>query len=118
MPARRASARLAGVVGQLVTCSRKENNRMAANHFLRLLFAAAIALLALAPASAALAVPPTQVTVYVDDTFEDPALTGKCGFPVQIHLEGTVKFITRFDQAGQPVREFQAFPNFRVTFSA
>ncbi len=91
---------------------------MSASRFLHLCLAAIVALLALAPATTALAVPPTQTTVYVDDTFEDPALTAKCGFSVQIHLAGKVRIITHFNEASQPVRVFQAFPNFRVTFSA
>jgi hypothetical protein len=91
---------------------------MSANRFLRLLFAAAIALFALAPATAALAVPPTQTTVYVNDTFEDPSLTTNCGFPVQTHLQGPIKAIRKYDQAGNPVQEIQVAPTFRVTFSA
>jgi hypothetical protein len=91
---------------------------MSVNRLLHLCLAAIVAVLALAPAATALAAPTTQTTVYVDDTFEDPSLTTKCGFSVQIHLEGNVRIITHFNQAGQPVRAFQAFPNFRVTFSA
>lgn len=90
---------------------------MSANRFLHLWLAAIVALLALAPATTARAVPPTQTTVYVNDTFEDPALTTKCGFPVQIHLDGPLKVITRYDQAGTPVRQIQVAPAFRVTFS-
>ncbi|MFN8468343.1 MAG: hypothetical protein U0X20_22490 [Caldilineaceae bacterium] len=73
---------------------------MYANRLLCLCVAAIVALLALAPATTALAVPPTQTTVYVDDTFEDPSLTAKCGFSVQIHLDGPLKLITRYDRAG------------------
>jgi hypothetical protein len=91
---------------------------MSANHVMRLLFAAFVALVTLTPAPAALAVPPTHTTVFVDDTFEDPSLTRKCGFPVQIHLVGPIKAIRRFDQAGNPVQEIQVAPGFRVTFSA
>jgi hypothetical protein len=91
---------------------------MSANPVIRLLCAAIVALVALTPATAARAVPPTHTTVYVDDTFEDPSLTRKCGFSVQIHLEGPIKAIRKVDRAGNPVQEIQVAPGFRVTFSA
>ena len=91
---------------------------MSANRFLRLCLATMVALLALAPATAALAVPPTQTSVYVNETFENAELTAKCGFPVQVHLDGILKVITSYDRAGTPVRQIQVAPAFRVTFWA
>ncbi len=85
---------------------------MSANRFLRLCLAAMVALLALAPATAALAVPPTQTSVYVNETFENAELTAKCGFPVQVHLDGMLKVITHLTRQVPRCAQFQVAPAF------
>lgn len=75
-----------------------------------LLITSMIALLTLALPAVAWAVPPTFQTIQVNDQFEDPFLTPKCGFPVQIHLQGPIKIGVYYDQAGNPVKEIQVSP--------
>lgn len=91
---------------------------MKINLFLRLFVAGMMALLTLAPTAIAFAAPPTFQTVQVDDQFEDPFLTAKCGFSVVTHLQGPIKIGVHYDNAGNPVKEIQVFPHFRVTFLA
>jgi hypothetical protein len=86
--------------------------------FLRFLVAGMMALLTLASTAAAFAAPPTFQTIQVDDQFEDPFLTAKCGFPVLTHLQGPIKIGVHYDQAGNPVKEIQVYPHFQVTFVA
>lgn len=62
-------------------------------------------------AGAAGAVPPVSETVVVDETFTD---TGLCSFPVDVHIEGRIKFVTHFDQEGNIVFD-SATPSFRFT---
>ena len=57
------------------------------------------------------AVPPESETDVVDDTFTDTEL---CSFPVSVHFEGRIKFITHFDQEGDLVFD-SALPSFRIT---
>src|SRR5215207_9471267 len=100
------------------TRATKKEEHMKINAFLRLLIVSLMVLLMLAPTATVFAVPPTFQTVQVDDQFEEPFLTVKCGFPVQVHLQGPIKIGVHYDQAGSPVKEIQVFPHFRVTFSA
>src|SRR5262245_24401311 len=91
---------------------------MKINFVLHLFAVSMMVLLAFAPAAVASAAPPTFQTVQVDDQFEDPFLTAKCGFPVLTHLQGPIKIEVHYDQAGNPIKEIQVFPHFIVTFSA
>jgi hypothetical protein len=69
---------------------------MTTNRFHRLLIAVMMALLALAPFSAALASPPEFSTVPLDVPFP---IAG-CDFPVEGHLKGTLKVSVHLDQDG------------------
>jgi hypothetical protein len=91
---------------------------MKINAFFHLLVISMIFWLTLASTAVAFAAPPTFQTVHVDEQFEDPFLTAKCGFPVQTHLQGAIKIAVHYDRAGNPVKEIQVYPHFIVTFSA
>jgi len=60
------------------------------------------------------AVPPEHSVEHVDETFP---LEGACSFTVLLHIEGDIRHMVFFDQAGNVVRELQVFPGFRVTFT-
>jgi hypothetical protein len=77
----------------MTASSRKE-------HHLRLLVAAILGALALAPA--ALAAPPDVVTHRPIDRTQT---TGICGFPVLVHSEGIFTVWQYLDEAGNVVRE-------------
>jgi hypothetical protein len=72
------------------------------------------AVMVLGPGGVARAVPPEHSVEHVDETFE---ITGECSFTVLGHLEGDVRHMVFFDQAGNVVRELEVFPGFRVTFT-
>ena len=62
----------------------------------------ALIVLPLAFAAPALAGPPTtEVTVFVDLTFDDTEL---CGFPITFVENGSFKVTTFYDRAGNPVK--------------
>ena len=63
--------------------------------------------------TAAGAVPPVSETIVVDETAVD---TQTCPFPIVIHVEGRIKFITHFDQEGNLTFD-SATPSFRYTVS-
>ena len=60
------------------------------------------------------AVPPERSVERVDETF---SIEDACSFTVLIHIEGDVRHMVFFDQAGNVVSELQVFPGFRVTFT-
>ena len=60
------------------------------------------------------AVPPEHSVEHVDETFP---LEGACSFTVLLHIEGDIRHMVFFNQAGNVVRELQVFPGFRVTFT-
>jgi hypothetical protein len=72
------------------------------------------AVMALALGGVARAVPPEHSVEHVDETF---AIEDACSFTVLVHIEGDVRHMVFFDQAGNEVRELQVFPGFRVTFT-
>jgi hypothetical protein len=59
------------------------------------------------------AVPPEHSVEHVDETLPIDA----CSFTVLIHIEGDVRHMVFFDQAGNAVSELEVFPRFRVTFT-
>jgi hypothetical protein len=59
----------------------------------------------------AAAVPPESETFVIDESFTD---RGLCGFPVTIHVEGRIKFLTHVDQEGN-LRFDRALPSLRFT---
>jgi hypothetical protein len=54
-----------------------------------------IGLLAFAPVASVVADQPQRIPI--DDTFIDPFLSGVCGFPVQVHIQGTLIVGTKGD---------------------
>ena len=82
-------------------------------HLLRLLVAAILAALALAPA--ALAAPPDVVThTNIDRT----STIGVCGFPVLVHSEGVFTLWQYLDDSGAVVRErYHVERSFTVTWT-
>ena len=73
-----------------------------------------LAALALAGASAAyaFAAAPTHEWVTIDDTFT----WDDCGFPVEETVDGTLHFISWFDDAGNRTRQNLLAPDFHVTW--
>jgi hypothetical protein len=71
-----------------------------------------LAAFALAGASAAYAAAPTHEWVTIDDTFT----WDDCGFPVEETVDGTLHFISWFDDAGNRTRQLVLAPNFHVTW--
>src|SRR5687768_9873411 len=61
----------------------------------------ALMLLGLGPISPALASPPETQIIQIDETELDMS----CGFPIEDHLQGTVRVMTHYDQEGNPTRE-------------
>jgi hypothetical protein len=55
------------------------------------------------------ATPPTRETIYINETFPAPMLTGACGFPVTGHIEGTVTITTFVNQSGDFIREIDSY---------
>jgi hypothetical protein len=56
----------------------------------------------------AYATPPTRETIYIDETFPAPMLTGACGFPVTGHIEGRLTVTTFVNQSGDFIREIDS----------
>src|SRR5688572_6010110 len=71
--------------------SQAPQGRLAMRSFVRSLLLLA-GLLGVGPVQSARADPPEFATS--DDTFEDPFFSEVCGFPVEVHIQGTVAFRT------------------------
>jgi hypothetical protein len=72
-------------------------------------------LLGLPYSTAAAAGRVTVEKVEVDDTFVPPIFEQACGFPVEIHVEGELRIITRTDAAGNVVSVITTYPQFKIT---
>jgi hypothetical protein len=66
-------------------------------------------LFALGSLSTVLAGPPDISEVAIDATIPAGRAAQTCGFPVSVHREGTIRFIVRYDQNGNPIKEVQIF---------
>lgn len=67
--------------------------------------------------SSGAAKPPSHFTFPVDFTVPS-FLTGVCGFPVFVHLEGTARTTLFYDGDGNITREIDVNTNLMITFSA
>lgn len=80
-----------------------------------LLFCSMLVALALAATAAARS---QQVTIPIDDTFQDELASEACGFDVTVHIEGTLLVTLILDQEGDIVREIDRFQGGTVTYSS
>ncbi len=55
------------------------------------------------------ATPPTRETIYINETFPAPMLTGACGSQVTGHIEGTLTITTFVNHSGDFVREIDSY---------
>ena len=83
----------------------------------KLAFFAAIAAAAVAASSAA-AAKPEHFTVPIQDTFSTPFLSGACGVPVTITIEGTAHVTLHRNDAGLVVREHDVLSSFTAVFES
>jgi len=67
--------------------------------------------------SMATGAPPSSFTFTFDETFPS-FLSGVCGFPVFVHLDGTATATLFFDPSGSLIREIDTNAGFKVTFFA
>ena len=91
---------------------------MNTRRLLHLLFGSALALVALAPATHAVAAQPEISKQYASfGPTVNPYLSAECGFPVTLQSEGFYLYITRYDAQGNPTIEMTQF-NFHGMVSA
>jgi hypothetical protein len=66
-------------------------------------------LLAVGTAAPVLAVQPIIQVIQLNRTVVAPRPTQTCGFTVMRHDEGTIRFITRYDENGNPIMEIDVY---------
>jgi hypothetical protein len=72
--------------------------------------------LALAPATASVAAQPDHYSFVVDDS--GPSRTSEdCGFDIEVHVQGMVRFTDFLDQDGSYVRSLTTYPRLTYTFT-
>jgi hypothetical protein len=85
------------------------------SRILRLVAVPAATLILLAGAGSALAATPEREVVIADWDYDIPA--DVCGFPLQEHVEGTIRITTFAGSDGHPERILVTHVGFRVTWS-
>ena len=81
-------------------------------HFARVGLLSVLAIVAMVALPVqAVAGKPTILVIPVNDTFFDEFLSDVCGFPIESHVEGTVRIMYTEDPGGPALyREIQVFP--------
>jgi hypothetical protein len=83
----------------------------------RVVVAAALCAAALpVTATAAAATPPVPTVIVVDDTGYAANSSGRCGFDILLHTEGTIRITDFYDRDGEPVRTLVTYPGLTYTF--